>query len=59
VTLATRKSFKPADADRLQKALALIIGTEAMVVFRDVLGEAEARDVTRWAIRVLIEGTGR
>ena len=53
-----RKSFKPADYDRLQKALALIIGTEAMVVFRDVLevDEAEARDVTRWAIRVLIEG---
>ena len=56
-----RKSFKPADYDRLQKALALIIGTEAMVVFRDVLDvdEAEAREVTKWAIRVLIEGAGR
>jgi AcrR family transcriptional regulator len=56
-----KKSFKPADYDRLQKALALIIGTEAMVVFKDVLqvDEAEARAVTRWAIRVLIEGAGR
>lgn len=56
-----KKSFKPADYDRLQKALALIIGTEAMVVFKDVLqlDEAEARAVTKWAIRVLIEGAGR
>ncbi|MDO8288782.1 MAG: helix-turn-helix domain-containing protein [Parvibaculum sp.] len=56
-----KKEFKPGDFDKLKKALALIIGTEAMVVFKDVLevDEAEARDVTRWAIRVLIEGARR
>lgn len=53
-----RSAFKPADLDKLQKTLALIIGTESMVVFKDVLqlGDKEAREVTRWAIRTLIEG---
>ena len=32
-----RKQFRPADLEMLIKALALIIGTEALVVFRDVL----------------------
>jgi AcrR family transcriptional regulator len=56
-----RKEFRAGDFDKLKKALALIIGTEAMVAFKDVLEveEAEARDVTRWAIRVLIEGARR
>jgi AcrR family transcriptional regulator len=52
-----RQQFKPAALDNLRKALALIIGTEAMVVFKDVLrlDDAEARKVRRWAIRALVE----
>jgi hypothetical protein len=52
-----RKQFKPAGYDMLGKALALVIGTEAMVVFKDVLQlpDAEARKVKRWAIRALVE----
>ncbi len=52
-----RRQFKPATLDVLQKALALVVGTEAMVVFKDVLqlDDAEARKVRRWAIRALVE----
>jgi AcrR family transcriptional regulator len=52
-----RKQFKPAALDTLRKALALVIGTEAMVVCKDVLqlDDAEARKVKRWAIRALVE----
>jgi AcrR family transcriptional regulator len=52
-----RGQFAPADLDRLSKILALIIGTESMVVFKDVLqiDDAEARDVRLWAIRALVE----
>ena len=52
-----RGQFAPADLNRLSKILALIIGTEAMVVFKDVLqiDDAEARDVRLWAIRALVE----
>ena len=52
-----RRQFKPAAFDRLGKALALVVGVEAMVVFKDVLqvDDAEARKVKRWAIRALIE----
>jgi len=52
-----RKQFKPAALKNLRKALALIIGTEAKVVFRDVLqlDDADARNVRRWAIRALVE----
>ena len=52
-----RKQFKPATLDLLEKALAVMIGTEAMVVFKDVLqlDDAEARKVKRWAIRALVE----
>ena len=51
-----RKQFKPADLETLSKALALIIGTEAMVVFKDVLqlDDLKAREVKRWAIRALV-----
>jgi len=51
-----RGRFDPAGFDLLQKALALIVGTEAMVVFKDVLqlDDAEARRVKRWAIRALV-----
>lgn len=53
----SKAEFTRASLDRLQKALALIVGTEAMIVFKDVLqlDEKEARDVKRWAIRALIE----
>jgi AcrR family transcriptional regulator len=52
-----RGQFAPADLGRLSKILALIIGTESMVVFKDVLqiDDAEARDVRLWAIRALVE----
>ena len=51
-----RRQFRPAALDTLGKALALVIGTEAMVVFKDVLqlDDAEARRVKRWAIRALV-----
>jgi len=56
-----RRQFKPASYDLLAKALALIVGTEAMVVFKDVLqlDDAEARRVKRWAIRALVEAAKR
>lgn len=52
----SQKRFDPADFERLKAALALVIGAEAMVVFRDVLqlDEARAQDVRRWAIRALV-----
>lgn len=53
----TRRQFRPAALKRLSQALALVVGTEAMVVFKDVLqlDDAEARKVKRWAIRALVE----
>jgi AcrR family transcriptional regulator len=56
-----RRQFKPGSLDVLAKALALIVGTEAMVVFKDVLqlDDAEARRVKRWAIRALVEAAKR
>ena len=41
---------------RLRAALALVFGTESMIVFRDVLGadEPTARDVKGWAVRALV-----
>ena len=52
-----RARFKPADLEKLTAALALIVGTEAMVVFRDVLqlDDATAQKIRRWAIRALID----
>jgi AcrR family transcriptional regulator len=52
-----RRQFRPGTLDTLGKALALVIGTEAMVVCKDVLqlDDAEARKVKRWAIRALVE----
>jgi AcrR family transcriptional regulator len=52
-----RARFKPAELEKLTAALALMLGTEAMVVFRDVLrlDEAKAQKVRRWAIRALVE----
>ena len=56
-----RDRFKPADLRLLTRALALVIGTEAMVVFKDVLqlDDAEARKVRRWAIRALVQAATR
>lgn len=56
-----RKQFKPAALKHLAHALALVIGTEALVVCKDVLqlDDAEARKVKRWAIRALIEAARR
>lgn len=50
--------FRGAKLETLVAALALIIGTESMVVFRDVLqlDDAKAKKVKRWAIRALVEG---
>jgi AcrR family transcriptional regulator len=52
-----RNRFKPAALKTLSKALALIIGTESMVVFKDVLqlDDSDARKVKRWAIRALVD----
>lgn len=56
-------ALEPARADlddatylRLCRALAMVFGTESMIVFRDVLGvDAEsARDVKSWAVRALV-----
>ncbi|GAB3092880.1 TetR/AcrR family transcriptional regulator [Lysobacter terrae] len=52
-----RKQFRPAAFKTLSQALALVLGTEAMVVCKDVLqlDDAQARKVKRWAIRALID----
>jgi AcrR family transcriptional regulator len=52
-----RRAFRPADFRLLTQALALIVGTEGVVVCKDVLrlDDAGARKVKRWAIRALIE----
>ncbi len=52
-----RNQFKPAALKTLTRALALIIGTEAMVVFKDVLqlDDTDARKVKRWAIGALVD----
>ena len=54
-------AFPPAALKSLTKALALILGTESMIVFNDVLqvDDAEARDVRRWAIRALVEAAAK
>jgi len=48
--------FSPAALRTLKHALALVMGPEAMIVFKDVLrlDDAEARRVRRWAIRALV-----
>ena len=52
-----RSQFRPAAFKNLGRALALVIGTESMVVFKDVLqlDDAQASKVRRWAIRALVE----
>jgi AcrR family transcriptional regulator len=52
-----RAQLDPSVARRLANALAIIIGTESMVVLKDVLqlDVDEAAEVKRWAIRALVE----
>jgi AcrR family transcriptional regulator len=56
-----RSEFTPEAFGRLTRALCLVIGTEAMLVFSDVLrlSSKEARDVRRWTIKMLVEGARR
>ncbi|SAL06012.1 TetR family transcriptional regulator [Caballeronia calidae] len=56
-----RGQFRPATLETLTQALALVIGTEAMVVCKDVLqlDDARARKVKRWAIRALVDTARR
>lgn len=51
-----RERFSRPAYERLRAALALIFGTESMVVFSDVLGvnAATARQVKSWAARALV-----
>jgi AcrR family transcriptional regulator len=51
-----RDRLAPADFIRLAQALALVIGTESMIVFRDVLAieDDEAAAVRAWMIRSLV-----
>lgn len=52
-----RDQFKRRDLEHLSNALALFLGIEAMVVFKDVLRlqDAQSEAVRRWAVRALIE----
>ena len=52
-----RSRFGEEAFDRLVKSLALIVGTEAMLVFKDVLAldDAEARALKKWVISALVE----
>jgi AcrR family transcriptional regulator len=52
-----RSQFTPAALRNLEQALALIIGTEGVIVTRDVLriDDEQARRVKHWAIRALVE----
>lgn len=56
-----RADLPPDVLETLSRALALVIGTESMVVTKDVLRleDAEARAVKRWAIRALVEAARR
>ncbi len=51
-----RATLPAADFTRLAQALALVVGTESMLVFRDVLaiGADEAASIRAWMIRSLV-----
>lgn len=55
--LPERDGFDAAALDRLSKAMAVVVGPEALVVFKDVLqiDDAEAREIKRWMIRALVD----
>jgi AcrR family transcriptional regulator len=52
-----RSEFTPEALKALTEALAVVIGTESMVVFKDVLrvDDDDARKVRRFAIRALVD----
>lgn len=56
-----RKQFRPAELKLLNLALGVVIGTESMIAFKDVLqlDEAEARRVRKWMIRALVAAARR
>ena len=56
-----RSEFPPGAYEQLSRALCLVTGTEAMLVFKDVLGlgRAEARAARQWTIRSLVEAARR
>ena len=56
-----RGEFRPAALKTLAQALAVVVGSEAMIVFKDVLqlDDAQARKVKRWMIRSLVEAARR
>jgi AcrR family transcriptional regulator len=53
----SRKDFRPTDYQTLIRALALVIGSEAMIVCKDVLqlNEAETQKVKSFAIGALVD----
>jgi AcrR family transcriptional regulator len=53
----SRDRFTDATYEKLCAALALVFGTESMIVFNDVLGidEKTSRKVKAWAMRALVE----
>ncbi|WP_374467758.1 TetR/AcrR family transcriptional regulator [Phenylobacterium sp.] len=53
-----RDQFAPDVAEKLAQAVALLVGVESMIVFKDVLqlDDARAREVKRWAIEALVRG---
>jgi AcrR family transcriptional regulator len=57
----SRRQFRRASLDQLRIALAILVGTESMIVCKDVLriDDADARRAKRWAIRALIEAARR
>ncbi|MDB5472646.1 MAG: TetR/AcrR family transcriptional regulator [Caulobacter sp.] len=52
-----RSEFEPAAFRRLTNALALVVGSEAMIVFKDVtpLSEVEAKATKAWVMAALVE----
>ena len=56
-----RERFSTEAYENLRAALALVFGTESMVVFRDVLrlSERRARKVKSWAVRALVRAALR
>ena len=56
-----RAEFGNDDYEKLTHGLSLVIGTEAMLVFKDVLGldPERARQARRWTIRSLVEAARR
>jgi AcrR family transcriptional regulator len=56
-----RGQLRGADHDRLVKALALVVGTESRLVFKDVLRleDADADAVRRWIIAALVDAARR